>query len=85
MIEVGDLIMCIRDGGNNTCAGRFESVWKGDGPFIIKTIHKDGIYTSKSMKCNTLETECGKFLWNSEELFQVIEKGQNVEPQYEIY
>lgn len=85
MIKIGDSIMCIRNGCNNTYAGKFKSVYKGDGPFVIKSIHSGGKFYDSIILCNTLETECGKFLWNSEEFFQVIEKEQNIEPQYEIY
>jgi len=82
IIKVGDVIMCIKNGGNNTGVGGFKNTAiEGDGPFIVKAIHEG---ESKFMydTMNTLETECGKFLWNNTEWFEVIE---NKEPIYEIY
>jgi len=82
IIKVGDVITCINNGGNNTSInGNCEVARKGDGPFIVKAIHEG---ESKFMydTINTLETECGKFLWNNTEWFEVIE---NKEPIYEIY
>ena len=38
MIKIGDTIMCISNGGNNTGVGGFKNaVREGDGPFIVKS------------------------------------------------
>jgi len=81
MFKKGDYIVCIQNGGNNTVAGRFKAAQNGDGPFYIVDIHEGGIYSSVRGTINTIETACGKFLWNSKDYYKVI----NSEPQYEIY
>lgn len=82
IIKVGDVITCINNGGNNSLIdGKWEFVRKGDGPFKIKAIH-EGESKFMYIDMNTIETECGKFLWNNTKWFEVI---LNKEPHYEIY
>ena len=81
IINVGDVITCIKNGGNNTSIkGDWKTASSGDGPFKIIAIHKGGVYSGCGM--STLETECGKFLWNDTENYKII---KNSEPIYEIY
>jgi hypothetical protein len=73
--KVGDVLQCVKSGGNNTYVGKFDPVRVKDEGFRVKKIHSWGLYTSKGV--NTVETECGKFLWASTDYFKLVDEAKS--------
>jgi hypothetical protein len=90
-IQIGDTIICIQGGGNNTsinldidnCAGFNDG--ESNGPFIIINIlDSEPKHMAYSLdNANTLVTECGKYLWNHSRFYTIVEKNTNT--NYQIY
>lgn len=84
--EIGDVVVCIHGGGNNTSLGRFETAYTKDGKeYVVKTLlFKNSRHLAKNIEGTsgkvicTMETECGKYLWASKKYYKkvgTVEKG----------
>lgn len=79
--EIGDTIVCIQGGGNNTSMGQYTvAADKNDGKeYVVKNILSElskhrarSIIGLEHQIIATIETECGLYLWASTKFYKKV-------------
>ncbi len=73
-LQIGDTFKVTGDGMNNTSVGGYDC--SKTKIYTVKALHNEGKYHANNLYCGTIETKCGKFIWNEGKSLKLITKPQ---------